>query len=58
MQLSARYGVDCWVDYADSVFLAEPSLFADNVHLNVNGAKKYSQLIASRLSKLAGKELQ
>ena len=57
-QLCVRYGVDCWIDYADSEFLAKPSLFADNVHLNVNGAKKYSQIIASRLAHFAGMESQ
>ena len=48
--LCLQYGFECWADYDDPFFLKAPELFADNVHLNVNGAKVYSQLFASRLA--------
>lgn len=47
-----KYDIPCYTDYNLKEFSDKPELFWDNIHLNKNGAKKYSQLMADRLAKI------
>ncbi len=50
LDLCKKYDAECFVDHEDSVFHSAPQFFADNVHLNADGAAKYTQIFVSRLS--------
>ncbi len=50
MEICKKYSFECYADFEDTDFQNAPELFADNVHLNTNGAAVYSKIIASRLA--------
>lgn len=50
-------GIPCYNDSQDSTFLSDSHLFYDNVHVNIVGCNKYTQIILERLKDLIGKKI-
>lgn len=47
-----KNGIPCYNDSQDSTFLSDSHLFYDNVHVNIVGCNKYTQIILERLKDL------
>ena len=52
-----KNGIPCYNDSQDSIFLSDSHLFYDNVHVNIVGCNKYTQIILERLKDLIGKKI-
>ena len=51
MQIARKYGVQFFNYSNDSLFLATPSYFADNMHLNDKGAISFSKILVEEIIK-------
>lgn len=51
-QYCMKNRIPCFNDSQDSLFLSDNHLFYDNVHVNIEGCTKYTQIICQRLKKI------
>ena len=47
-----KNGIPCYNDSQDSTFTSDNHLFYDNIHVNIEGCKKYTLIICKRLKQL------